>query len=101
MYCAIPEKLLFNDLSETDAERWKGALRSQPASGWDGTIAYTGWKDVPSVYLVCENDQCIPQPLQEQLAEAAGSKIERCAAGNMAMLSMPHRVAAVIEAAAD
>ncbi|ESZ98066.1 hypothetical protein SBOR_1597 [Sclerotinia borealis F-4128] len=100
MYCATPEKLLFNDLSENDVEKWKKALKSQPASGWDGTITYAGWKDVPSVYLVCENDQCIPQPLQEQLAGAAGSRIEKCTAGHMVMLSMPRKVADIIISAA-
>lgn len=100
MYCANPEKILFNDLDEKDAEKWEKALKSQPASGWNGTITYTGWKDVPSVYLVCENDQCIPQSLQEQLAGAAESKIEKCSAGHMVMLSMPGKVAQVIESAA-
>ncbi|KAA8568756.1 hypothetical protein EYC84_007750 [Monilinia fructicola] len=100
MYCATPEKLLFNDLSEKYVEKWKKVLKSQPAFGWDGTITYAGWKDVPSVYLVCENDQCIPQPLQEQLAGAAGSKVERCAGGHMVMLSMPDKVVEVIKSAA-
>ncbi|KAI9645958.1 hypothetical protein NHQ30_005395 [Ciborinia camelliae] len=100
MYCAAPEKLLFNDLGEDDVEKWKKALKCQPASGWDETITYAGWKDVSSVYLVCENDQCIPPPLQEQLAETAGSKIEKCAAGHMVMLSMPDKVAEVITSAA-
>jgi len=100
MNCATPEKLLFNDMSEEDAATWAKVLKPQPATGWDGTVSYAGWKDVPSVYLVCENDQCIPPSLQEQLAGMAGSKVEKCNAGHMVMLSMPEKVVAVIKDAA-
>lgn len=101
MHCLTPEKLLFNDLDDETAKTWVKKLQSHPASGWDDTITYCGWKDVPSVYLVCENDGCIPPPLQLQLAKTAGSKIEKCAAGYMAMVSMPEMVVEVIVKAAQ
>jgi pimeloyl-ACP methyl ester carboxylesterase len=74
-------------------------LKHQPAQGWDDTITYAGWKEVPSVYLICEGDNILPVPLQEQLAGLANSKIERCSAGHMSQLSQPKRVAEVIKAA--
>ena len=55
---------------------------------------------MPSVYLVCENDQCLPAPVQLQMAEIAGSKIEKCKAGHMPMISIPEGVAEVIIQAA-
>ncbi|MCJ1402764.1 hypothetical protein MMC11_005985 [Xylographa trunciseda] len=100
MTCAMPEKILFNDLDDADREKWTKALKPQPAEGWDGTVTYCGWKDVPSVYLICESDGAIPPPLQLQLAEMAGSQIEKCNAGHMPMLSMPERVVEVITSAA-
>ena len=101
MHCLTPEKLLFNDLDEKTAKAWVEKLQSQPASDWDDTVTYCGWKDVPSVYLVCEGDACIPPPMQLQLAETAGSKIEKCAAGHMAMVSMPEKVVELIVEAAE
>lgn len=74
------------------------AIKPQPAEGWDDTVRYTGWKDVPSVYLICEGDKALPVPLQEQLAGLAGSQIERCSAGHLPMLSQPEAVANVIQA---
>ena len=71
-------------------------MQSQPASDWDETVTYCGWKDVPSVYLVCEGDGCIPLPMQLQMAESAGSVIEKCAAGHMPMLSMPEKVVEIV-----
>ena len=99
MGCANARNVFFGDLDDALASEWLGKLKSQPASGWDDTVTYCGWKDVPSVYLVCEGDQAIPPPLQEQLAGMAGSKIEKCAAGHMVMLSMPDKVVEIIEGA--
>ena len=75
-------------------------LRSQPAEGWNGVIPYGGWKEIPSVYLVCDGDKAIPPSLQEQFAGLAGSEIERCDADHMPMIGAPDRVAEVIKAAA-
>ncbi|MCJ1395230.1 hypothetical protein MMC18_008113 [Xylographa bjoerkii] len=83
--CAMPEKLLFSDLDQRAATEWTAKLQTQPAEGWFGTVTYCGWKDVPSVYLVCEGDALIPPPMQVQLAESAGSRIEKCSAGHMVM----------------
>lgn len=99
MWCKNVKDVLFNDLDSPTAEEWIAKLKSQPATGWDDEVTYCGWQDVPSFYLVCEGDQAIPPPLQVQLGESAGSKIERCAAGHMVMLSMPEKVLAVIEEA--
>ena len=96
MHCKSPETLLFNDLDAASAENWTKKLSPQPSEGWDQTVTYGGWKDVPSVYLVCENDQVLPPPLQLQMAELAGSKVEQCGAGHIPFLSMPEKVVEVV-----
>ena len=101
MRCLDPEFFLFGDLPPEEATEWVKALQIQPAAGWDDTVTYGVWKDVPSIYLVCEGDRCIPAALQLQMAEMAGSKVERCAAGHMSMLSMPEKVVEVVRAAVE
>ena len=101
MYCQDPEKLFFNDLSPEEAAKWAKTLQMQPAAGWDDVVTYGAWKDVPSVYLVCENDAALPAELQLKFAEMAGSRIERCAAGHMPMLSVPDRVVEVVRNAVE
>lgn len=96
MHCIRPRELLFNDLSPTEAEKWLSVLQPQPASGWGGITDYTAWTDIPSVYLICENDQILPDEYQVQAATLTGSKVERCKGGHMVMLSMPERVVEVI-----
>ena len=101
MHCADPKNNLFGDLVPEEATKWTKALQIQPAAGWDDTVTYGAWKDVPSVYLVCEGDACIPPEMQLQMAEMAGSEVEKCAAGHMPMLSMPERVVEVVRAAVE
>ena len=96
MHCQAPEKLLFGDLDEASAKEWTASLKSQPAAGWDDTVTYCGWNEVPSVYLVCEGNACLPTALQLQLAETAGSRVEKCSGGHMSMVSQPKKVAEVI-----
>lgn len=75
-------------------------MQTQPASGWNGTVTYCAWKEIPSVYLVCEADRAIPSSIQIQMAQTAGSKIETCAGGHMAQIGMAQEVADTIEKAA-
>lgn len=100
MYCLNPEVLLFNDLPPAEASSWISKLQCQPASGWEDVVDYVGWKDVPSVYLVCEKDALLPADMQIQMAEMAGSAIVKCDAGHCCMISQPERVVEVVVKAA-
>ena len=92
---------LFGDLSPEEATKWVKALQIQRAAGWDDTVTYGAWKEVPSVYLMCEGNACLRAAVQLQMAGTAGSKVEKCAAGHMPMISMPERVVEVVEAALE
>lgn len=65
------------------------------------TTDYAGWTEIPSVYLICENDQILPEAYQTQMTEMVGSKVERCKSGHMVMLSMPEKVVEVIKSAVE
>ncbi|KAL8689910.1 MAG: hypothetical protein Q9218_004529 [Villophora microphyllina] len=101
MYCKSPRQLLVNDLGDEKAEMWLKRFTHQPAAGWDGVITHGGWKDVPSVYVVCIKDQAVPDEMQRQCAAVAGSRIEICEGGHMSMLSQPGRIADIIREAAN
>ncbi|PMD41606.1 alpha/beta-hydrolase [Hyaloscypha variabilis F] len=101
MHCVAPETTLFSDLSHDETQKWLQELKCQPGEGWDQTIQYCGWRDVPSVYLICDGDKCLPPPVQEQCAKLAGSEVVRCGAGHMVMLSMPEKVVEVVVKAAE
>ena len=92
MTCASPLTNLFHDLPAPEAARWAARLSFQPARGWDGVIRHTAWREIPSVYLVCEGDRVVPPALQRMFAAAAGSEVVSCGAGHMPMLSVPGTV---------
>lgn len=96
-----PLETLFNDLPAAEAARWVSQLHTQPASGWNDTTRYSGWKDVPSTFLICEKDAILPKEMQEHFAKAAGSKVVTCESGHCPMLSMPNALVDVIVGAAE
>lgn len=100
MFCVTPEKLLFNDLSPEEASVWVEKLSCQPSSGWDDVVDYVGWKKVSSVYLVAENDAILKKDLQLQMAEMAGSQVDRCNAGHCVMIGQPEKCLEVVRKAA-
>ena len=100
MYCIDAAGLLFNDLAPDTASTWISKLRCQPSSGWDGVVDYVGWKDIPSVYLLCEQDALLSAEVQTQMADRANSEIKTCDAGHCCMIGQPQRVLEVVEKAA-
>jgi len=100
MTCFSPQELLFSDLPPADAEMWLAKMQCQPAEGWNDTVTYGGWKDVPSLYLVAEEDKVLPAEWQQQFAAMAGSEVETARAGHMVMLSQPGRCVEVVLRAA-
>ncbi|KAH7031644.1 Alpha/beta hydrolase fold-1 [Microdochium trichocladiopsis] len=98
--CRDAKELLFHDLPPDQADRWHKELRVQPTvRHWasSGPVAHCGWRNVPSTYILCEQDRLIPTELQEALAEMAGcGKVVRLQAGHCPFLSMTDDVARVI-----
>lgn len=101
MYCVNARQTLLSDLSDAEVEKWAPVLQCQPAAGWDSTIKYCGWREVPCVYLVCEGDKLLPTALQEHMAHTAGARVERCTAGHMCMLTATEKVVELITDAAQ
>ncbi|KUI59774.1 (S)-hydroxynitrile lyase [Cytospora mali] len=94
LFCKAPRDLLFNDIADDkEAQAEVDRLTFQPGFGWDGKVEYAGWTEIPSAYLICEKDACLPPPLQRQIAEAAKtSPIESCDGGHCAPITQPQAV---------
>ena len=102
MHSRDPIPSLFNDFPPAVVEKHAAALSWQPSTYISSIhVNYGAWKDVPSVYLYCTQDQVIPLEIQRQIAAMAGSETESCDAGHMVTLSQPERVVEfVVKAAA-
>jgi pimeloyl-ACP methyl ester carboxylesterase len=53
------------------------------------------WQELPSTYVVCEQDRAVPAAAQEAMAERAG-RVERLASSHSPFLSRPSDVAAIV-----
>lgn len=98
MTCKSPADLLMHDVPDQD--RWLEVMQTQPASGWDSTTNYAAWKHVPSIYVGTRQDKLLPQGLQEQFAQTAGSELVWLDTGHMMPLVKPAALADIILKAA-
>ncbi len=79
-------------LAATQAPLFSGAF--------DGKVTEPAWSKKPSWYVIADNDQIIPPPLQKIFADAMHATTTHAAASHVAMLSQPQVVADAIIAAA-
>lgn len=65
-------------------------------------ITYAAWKEISSIYLVCEDDKVLPAEMQRRLAAMAGSEVMSVKNGHMVMLSNPEKsLEIILKAAAE
>ena len=88
-YILHGDRVLYNDLSPSEASLWASRLIAQSYQVQTTKITHTAWRYVPSTYLICENDQAAPVQYQERFAASAGSQVERCNSGHSPHLSQP------------
>lgn len=101
MHSKDPLRSLFNDIPAAAAEKYAKELSWQPSTYIETIhVTYCAWKDIPSVYLCCTQDQIIPLEMQHRLADMAGARTESCDAGHMVILSQPERVVEFVTGAA-
>lgn len=99
-----PDEVFYNDVSEEDAQAAVKSLRPQSYRTFLSPCTYAAWKEVPSAYLYCAQDNAIPLGIQKMMVEdwAAGYPIhtEFLDASHSPFLSKPTEVTTVIRRAA-
>ena len=63
-------------------------------------LTAVAWRDIPSTYVICEQDQAIPLPAQEQMAKRA-THVRRLLSSHSPMLAQPVEVAQLIAEVAE
>jgi pimeloyl-ACP methyl ester carboxylesterase len=80
-------------LAATQAPLFGGAF--------DGKITAAAFTEKPTWFVVADNDQIIPAPLQAAFAEKMGATAIHVASSHVPMLSQPQTVADAIFAAVE
>jgi pimeloyl-ACP methyl ester carboxylesterase len=95
-----PERIFYADVEPAIAAKAVARLRAQSLACLGTPLTAAAWRELPSSYLLCEQDEAIPVPAQEALS-ARTNVVERLAASHSPFLSRPADVAAFITRAAD
>lgn len=74
-------------------------LGSFPPGPLSVPVTYTAYREIPSTYIVCENDNALPLLVQERMiAQGEGAfHVERCQEGHSPFLSNPEFVVGCIQ----
>lgn len=88
MHQPAPEKtakLVFNNLSPELGIKWAARFTSHSAPSFASPLTYAGYKDVPTSWLLCENDLCIKPEWQrkaiERIERVSGRKVDVTSGG--------------------
>lgn len=73
-------------------------MKPQSEASFSGALTYAAHRDIPAVYLLCEQDRSLPIGLQELFVTYAEGKIStrRCKTGHSPMVTMPDEVVETI-----
>ena len=97
---------LYSDLDEETQNHWVSKLQHQSFTAlYHSKITYAAWRDVPTTYILCQQDKAIPIARQEKLvsdarAKGANIRTEWLDASHSPFLSQPEAVVAAVRRAA-
>lgn len=94
--------IFYNSCDPVDVEEALDLLRTFPLGPLTVPVTYTTYREIPSTYVVCENDQALPLLAQERMiAQGDGVfHVERCQEGHSPFLSNPDFIVGCIRRAA-
>ncbi len=93
----------FHELFCADVDAGQAAIMASSQRGFAASCLSTpsGWRTIPSWYLVAANDATIPPEAERVTAARAGARTIEVASSHVAMVSHPAETADLIIAAAS
>ena len=93
---ARPLEIFYADVDEGVARESADRLGHQSVASFAAELTAAAWTRIGSTYVVCEQDRAIPATAQEAMSQRAGT-VHRLDSSHSPFLSMPERVAEIIE----
>ncbi|KAF2640858.1 alpha/beta-hydrolase [Massarina eburnea CBS 473.64] len=93
------QQVLYSDLPIPDQEKWFAKVQTHAFHAQQGNATAECWLDIPTSYLLCEDDQAIPCSAQEAMTEMVRQRggdieVERIKSGHSPFLSQPENTVA-------
>jgi pimeloyl-ACP methyl ester carboxylesterase len=92
------EPVFYNTTAPQAARAAAARLRPQATATFEQPVRSVAWRDIPSTYVICDQDNAIPVPAQEAMAARAGTT-HRLDSDHSPFLADPDAVAEIIRAA--
>lgn len=90
-----PREVFYADVEEQVAAACEARLSLQSIPSFADTLTAAAWTEIPSTYVICEQDQAIPPPAQEAMSGRAGT-VHRLSTSHSPFLSQPEELAAIL-----
>jgi len=90
-----PEHVFFADCRPEAVAAAVALLRPQARASFTQTLRGAAWHDIPSTYVMCDQDNAIPAFAQEAMAQRAGT-VHRLSSGHSPFLSQPDELAKIV-----
>jgi pimeloyl-ACP methyl ester carboxylesterase len=91
-----PTEIFYNTCTPEVAQAAATQLRDQSLLSFNQPIKKVSWKELPSIYVICEQDQAIPLFAQEAMS-ARAKKVVRINTDHSPFLSAPKELAVLIK----
>lgn len=62
---------MFHELSDAESQHWSSLLKPSSLGAMWSNQTYAAWKDIPSTYVLCQNDRVMPVERQEGMIKKA------------------------------
>ncbi|MEA2168399.1 MAG: hypothetical protein QOF76_1699 [Solirubrobacteraceae bacterium] len=95
-----PDHAFYHDCTPEQQAAAAAKLAPQSIASFAAEQTAAAWRDLPSTYVICEQDHAIPPAAQEAMSARSGT-VHRMDASHSPFLSMPGPLADLIAAAAD
>jgi pimeloyl-ACP methyl ester carboxylesterase len=94
-----PQQVFYNTCSPAVADAAAARLRPQTTASFVEPVRSVAWRDVPSTYVICDQDHAIPVAAQEAMSAHAGAT-HHLDSDHSPFLTDPEAVADLIRAVA-
>lgn len=91
-----PTEMFYNDVRPRVAAWAQNRLLPSSFAAFTEPLTAAAWRHIPSTYIACERDQCIPPQMQEAMAQRA-ERIHSLPTGHSPMLSRPKALAEMVK----
>ncbi|KAJ5708272.1 hypothetical protein N7488_008073, partial [Penicillium malachiteum] len=101
-YSSQEEDIFYHDMTEAEQQKWISKLQPQTLKSFTEPAVYESWKDIPSMYIYCVEDQALPMVVQEGFVKTLNEPVKfHIDASHSPFLSKPDEVVKGLEIAVE